>query len=135
MNDTQTATAKLCLGEPMPTTKQEYLDLILRKSREGKFPSREPRKQCLYRLGDRACLVGLLISDEEYNSKMEGLVVQTVYEDKLAEPPTFLSVDELKHLQIDCHDTFARCDEEWEHDKFISRLRESGIFSDCVFPE
>jgi hypothetical protein len=55
--------------------KQEYLDLLVRTSLEGKFPSVHPDKGeqvCAYRGKDgRACAIGLVIPDDQYIPEFE----------------------------------------------------------------
>jgi hypothetical protein len=134
----------LCLGEPIPSTKQEYLYLLIRKSKEGKFPSvkklssefvheSEAVSVCRYREGDRACTIGLLIPDARYHEEMEGRQVGNLVKDFRLQLPDWLSPLEASQLQY-AHDSQAK-ENSWDHETFLDSLRGIRTFSDCVFPE
>jgi hypothetical protein len=111
--------------------RQEYLDLLIKTSRDGKFPSRcedERGPDCRYRTpdGERQCAVGLLIPPEKYVAGMEcGCAHELFRKFPSLETvvPEGLTVDDLREVQM-VHDRHCL----WDHEKFVLQLMELECF-------
>lgn len=117
---------ELVTTEKLPKTKREYYDLLVNTSLEGGFPARRPSGRCKYRTGDgKACAVGLLILDEDYDPKFEdmGSVECDDYKDFI-EPfvnyPEGTTTEFLSAVQK-VHD---RLSHGWDHNLFVKELNE-----------
>ncbi len=54
----------------VPENPQEWFDAIIKAFLDGKLPCGN-ESRCYYRLGNKACVVGLLIPDEKYLIEMD----------------------------------------------------------------
>lgn len=110
-------------------TRQEYLDLLVKTSREGGFPS-VGASYCRYR-GEcgRKCVVGLLIPDEKYCPKMEFMSASNLLAQfpGSVDIPEGLSSRDLYGVQKQ-HDNFAFQD-AWSHHAFVERLLNLDCFA------
>lgn len=121
----------------VPQSRQEWLDLIIKTSLEGGFPSVEydgcaNPGRCVYLSPTgRMCVIGLLIDREKYSSSLEGNLRNKVLE-VLPEWAQQLGRHVLSSVQA-CHDSRARG--PWDHKAFVENLRNLNVFTDCKFPE
>ncbi len=110
-------------------TKQEYYDLLVKSATDGTFPSINQNGCCVYRLGNKKCAVGLLISDDKYNEVlMEGKDITHQEVQEVVDLPEGLSFLDLKQIQ-DCHDDQA-FNPKWNSGSFIIFLNKLDCFQD-----
>ena len=108
-------------------TKQEYFDLLVTTSATGGFPALGTNGKCEYRCDNgKKCPIGLLISDDVYDPRMEGLNFSGLTK---AFPGTkdYLCMvsgccyDDLVMIQ-NAHDSLAH-NGPWEHEEFVCVVR------------
>ena len=112
-------------------TKTEYRNLLIRTSLEGKFPAVDETGKCRYRTQDnRACAVGVLISDELYDPSFEGLLIRDLIDPRRLNPlspsilPDGMTWKELQAIQRahDSHGIHKGDERSWSHDYWVSQL-------------
>lgn len=119
----------------VPQSKQEWLDLLIKTSLEGGFPSLKGNGSvCMYRGNQgRKCFIGHLIPDGAYQLRLEG----PLYRVMAMLPEWVPGVALLAEVQW-VHDSLAsQCalyGEKWSHEKMVDELRNTKIFQDCKFP-
>lgn len=100
-------------------TKLEYKNLLIEKSLQGGFPCYSGG--CKYRYGDKRCVAGWLIPDDEYDIKFEFNSVN-ILKDKfgydISKNVEGLSLYTLSDIQY-YHDINT---DEWNHGEFINFL-------------
>lgn len=120
----------------VPESKQAYLDELVRRSREGLFPSYDPdTNKCLYRHGDLACGVGLVISDEDYRESFEGDSAHALLLSRPDLIPAWahdgaskrVIADRFSDIQI-VHDQIAKSPSGWDHETFVRDLLSTDLF-------
>lgn len=127
----------------VPQSKQEWLDLMIKTSLEGGFPSlSEDGKLCRYRgAAGRKCTIGLLVDDADYG---DGRVIEgQTAEDIVHFLPAWVNGDDadvvagLMDVQ-EAHDISAAdtaiVGESWDHGEFLNLLKGCQIFDGCKFP-
>lgn len=113
--------------------KQEYFDLLEKTSLEGKFPAVQKNfdnvggTRCVYRSPEgNMCAFGLLIPDEQYDSSLEGLLVDEIIPEFLTESiiPEGMTLEDLKEIQRS-HDSqvLSICGRKWNHERFMADIR------------
>lgn len=129
--------------ERTPASKQEWLDVLVSKSKAGKFPSMKRYDHnnavCLYRAeGGVACAVGLLIPDDQYDPRMDAdasgnsLTLDHSLEIIGFQIPEWTNYEELQEAQR-IHDSIAlsvglALFVGWNHELFLARIKESKVF-------
>lgn len=122
----------------VPQSKQAWLNLMIRTSLAGGFPSSEDvpcGAKCLYRSPEgRKCAIGLLIPDERYDKTLEGEINARLRR-RLPEWQKPMKTRELNAVQ-QCHDYQAldMASGGWDHARFVEDLKLTGVFRDCRFP-
>ncbi len=116
----------------MKLSLQEWYALLVRTSAEGGFPAVVPGTTlCRYRTPDgRRCAVGLLLSEEDYEEKLEGDLI--VWPPQLFDKvmPWGATLCDLTRVQT-AHDSIAQQGRAWSHTEFVRKLRQLGCFRDC----
>ncbi len=118
----------------IPRNRRDYLKLLIDVNRKGGFPSVDSAGYSRYRGENRRCCpIGLLISDSEYDSSMEGKIV-AYYPVSEALPPWMQEandadaiLDSLIELQ-ELHDDMI-AEGKWDADKFEREVRELPLFA------
>jgi hypothetical protein len=113
-------------------TEYEYLKLLLQAIKDGVMPSYEGvggKRACRYRGPDgRRCAAGLLISDADYRTWMEG---QTLGDEEIARcvigKVEGMSIERLRAVQA-AHDNAVRADKEHFLDGFLNGLVDRGVW-------
>lgn len=104
-------------------TKFEFKDLLIEKSLEGSFPCIDSRNHCLYRQGNKRCVIGWSIPDNEYRKEFEYSSI-TNLEDYGYDP--YKNVENATHLELvelqRYHDSLSIVKEEWNHEEFVRFL-------------
>lgn len=121
-------------------TKQEYLDRLLAACEDGTFPSVGFTGGCAYRADETAtckqrCAVGLLISDDKYESVMDSgnYSLSRLCKEDVVEPVEGFGVNELRIVQM-YHDDISNVRGVAFRNAFVWRLQRGGLFNGCVFP-
>ena len=107
-------------------TREEYHDLLIQTSLDGKFPAVNPvNGDCVYRTqDDKRCAVGLLIPDEVYTPSFEGKVVSTLVNLGMVTEsllPLGMTWKELNDIQLS-HDSHVASYNQWNHEKWVQDL-------------
>ena len=109
-------------------TNQEAFTLIVQHLRTQGVPAVNATTGCVYRHKDgiRRCAVGVLIPDEEYDIRLEGFIVEEIY-DKV---PAFQAVSqELLSAMQNAHDswTYHKWDFTWIEEQYTSVAERFGL--------
>ncbi len=111
----------------VPSNPQEWLDTILKAFLEGKLPCREGY-QCYYRnREDKACVIGLLIPDDQYDPEMDthwGAVNEVFMEKYGHILPKWCNVTQYREVQR-THDNWSNT-LKYEH--VVKSLLKCSIF-------
>lgn len=116
-------------------TKQEYYNLLVKTSAEGRFPATEcwgerTEPTCCYRTKDgRKCAAGLLIPDDEYSPNMENrnfMAIINDYPALLHCIPEGMTARNVRQIQYNIHDSVALY--PWSHEFFVRRLNQLDCF-------
>ena len=91
---------------------EEYYAEIERRYHEGLLPAWDG-EQCYYRKESKrdsnvGCVIGLLIDDEKYSPRLEGLTIEQLLKLEALVLPEWLSLEQAEEVQ-DIHDNGARC--------------------------
>lgn len=120
-------------------TRKQWLQELLIRSADGRFPSIAPHKvygvQCAYRdPKGNACAAGLLIPDAEYRASFEGASAFALCETGAVTLPEGVTLQMLVYAQA-AHDTtaversepagLAYVAKPWDHAAFLNELRKS----------
>lgn len=125
-----------------PQNCQEWLDELIKRSLENRFPSvSADGTSCRYRgEGGRECAIGLVISDENYSPEIEGVPVEGGGSVRASLPGWIVGFRQRDLTQVQqAHDKQAiamhwrRVD--WNHRKFVEDLKECSLFQGCQFPK
>lgn len=126
-------------------TLQEYYDAMVVRALDGGFPSYSASSyMCVYRFGDKACAVGILIPDEKYSKELEGKSIKIFMWERADQgvfvwnackdtTPTELTREDLMDIQ-ECHDKYTD-DEVWESETveyFIDNLNNFKCFDNII---
>ena len=117
-------------------TRQEWLDLLVEKSRAGRFPAIDPNRlpdqcpACQYRTDDgRACAVGVLFPDGVIPAECNWQSAQYLFgvrSDLMEYLPEGVTMSEAQQVQ-EVHDMLA-VDPFWDHQRFVAELLELRVF-------
>lgn len=118
----------------VPRNKQEWLDDLVRRSRDGLFPAyRAESGECKYRLmndDDEAslcCAIGALVGDEHYVLGAEEISPVVFLHECGVQHPWISKLTEDEMLEVQSlHDTLALY--QWDHKKFVEKLLKLPVF-------
>ncbi len=108
---------------------REYFDLLVKTSKEGRFPSlnEQGEPECCYRgMDDRNCPVGLIMPDDCWSKNFEGNEIPSIWEDEWDWLPEGMELKDLQVIQ-GIHD--YRCVDNWNHNEFVKQLQGLSCFA------
>ena len=116
-------------------TRQQYLDLLLKTSAEGRFPG-YARGSCRYMDGQgRKCAVGILLPENHPATSHKGDVFDMTEDnpDVLELFPEGLGLTAMRIVQR-AHDAVAaNLRGDWDHNLFVWFLHDTRLFEDLNF--
>lgn len=124
---------KTTIGVAAREGPQQFLNAILKASREGGFPANDGPYCCYLTDSGKKCAIGLLFDGEGMRAE-SGTVIGNDWVQ--ANLPTWLSLEEAVEIQR-IHDRLTEkngyCG--WDHAEFVYRVKERPVFAGCNFEE